>query len=299
MSRFDAWNASFRLDEFHRVRDLLRNELGATFEARKRGLHGYHHSEDLIIDGARHGIIAWGGISRFFVEVKGEAAQRWYTIVYPYAISDTDPETGEEMEEPFVRLTRADVCFDWLDHQDTKALAPAFMAAVEAGPGRKVQWTQAGDWLTEEGRLRGCTLYMGSKDSPVMIRLYDKGREQIGKGNDAPSDLRRLEIVVKPKKDSMRGWAWLSPEYFWGASEASRIAAKHFGIGDAEGLKRSYTQKTDIETQMMYASVQYGEAIVELVRRAGGSPEMARLVESQVRQNSELHKELNRRKLVA
>lgn len=299
MSRFDAWNASFRQDVFRLVRELLQTELGAKFEPRKTGLHGYHFSEYLVINGARHGLVAWGGISRPFVEVKGEAAQRWYEIIHPYASSDTDEETGEECEEPFVRLTRADVCFDWLDEMDTKALAPAFMAAVEAGPGRKVQWTQAGDWLTEEGRLRGCTLYMGAKDSPVMIRLYDKGREQIGKGNDAPPNLRRLEIVVKPKKDAMRAWSWLPPEMFWGASQAARIAAKHFRIGDAEGLKRSYSEKTDIEVQIMYASVQYGPAIMEIIRRAGASLDLAQQVENSIRLSSELHKELNRRKLVA
>lgn len=271
------------------------------FEPRKKGLLGYLRSESLIIGGVNHGAIAWGGTnSRFLVQVNGEASNEWSKLVSWCALGDHDPETGEEPAEKFALLARADVCFDWLDDRDVKSLSAAYMAAVEAAPGRKVQWRQEGDWLTEEGRLRGCTLYMGSRTSSVQIRLYDKGLEQIGKLNEAPANLRRIEVQVRPAhRHEREGWVLLPAEHFWKVSRASSAAADHFGIGTAEGIARSYSVKTDIETQMMYASVQYGEAIVELVKLVCDSPEIAALVQREVQAKADLHKALIKRKQFA
>ncbi|WP_287815313.1 replication initiation factor domain-containing protein, partial [Pseudomonas sp.] len=53
---------------------------------------------------------------------------------------------------------------------------------------------QQGDWVRGEAR----TLYVGSKDSPVRLVLYEKGYEQ---GGTAPKDWVRLEVRIRPKKD--------------------------------------------------------------------------------------------------
>lgn len=295
ISRFDAWNASFRPDFLRAARDLLRDNLGAEFERRNSGIHGYRCAEYVNIGGARHGLIAWGGISRPFVEIKGEPAQRWYELLQPYILADI----AAAPPEPLAQLTRADVCYDWQSADDVRALAPGLIDAVTAGPGRAVQWTQAGDWLTEEGRLRGCTLYAGARCSPVMMRLYDKGLERIAAGDDAPPDLRRLEIVVKPRGGARCSWVTMPPAAFWDASAASRTAADYFGISRTAGAPLSYPVQSDIDRQIMFASVQYGAAIVELVRRATDSAQIVALVEDAIQINKDQHEHLEQRKRAA
>jgi hypothetical protein len=86
--------------------------------------------------------------------------------------------------------TRVDACCDWVESGLFDSLAAHLMQyAIE----NRLAINQQGDW--ERGEAR--TLYIGSKDSPVRLVLYEKGYEQ---GGDAPRDWVRLEVRVKPKK---------------------------------------------------------------------------------------------------
>jgi len=290
VTRFDAWHASFRSDAFRTARDLLGSVLGAVLEPRPKGIHGYTHSELVKIDGSTHGLVAWGGVNdRPLIQVNGEPSAKWAEAIQSLVLSDCG-------ETPLAMLTRADVCFDWIDPFDVCSLAPGFRAAVSGSEssGRPVQWDMRGDWDTLEGRKRGCTLYMGASTSSARIRLYDKGAEQIGKLVEAPQDLRRLELQFRPNgKIEKAEYVSLRPSEFWGMTRATRIAARHFGVPLEDGVSRHYSEPSDIEKLQTLASVQYGPAIVAMVSSLLG-PGAAETLEREVQRRKTAHQALVR-----
>jgi Replication initiation factor len=263
--RFDAWNATFSNDVLNDVRFYLETKLGAVLENREHGLHGYKFSELIQIDGVTHGVIAYGGInSRLFVEVKGEPSQVWSEFVQSWA----DQWQGSDV---LVLLTRADVCFDWEDDSDVVALAPSLRRAVEdsvsSERGRPPQWDQRGDWNSPEGRLRGCTLYMGAASSSVRVRLYDKGAELKSRGIDASDKLRRVEVQVRASSKAEKiAWAMHTPEMFWTVSVSVRAVAKHLSVPFDGLMVRVPSAPADLERLKTLAAVQYGDAIAALAR---------------------------------
>lgn len=85
--------------------------------------------------------------------------------------------------------TRVDSCVDWIEPGLFDSLAGML---IDYAQGNRLAINQQGDWVRGEGR----TLYIGSKDSPVRLVLYEKGYEL---GGDAPRDLVRLEARIRPK----------------------------------------------------------------------------------------------------
>lgn len=86
--------------------------------------------------------------------------------------------------------TRVDTCVDW--HQ-TGLFDSMTAALIQFAQDNRLAINQQGDWVRGEAR----TLYIGSKDSPVRLVVYEKGYEQ---GGDAPKDWVRLEVRVRPKR---------------------------------------------------------------------------------------------------
>jgi Replication initiation factor len=263
--RFDAWNATFPNAVLHEVRNYLETKIGATLENRERGLHGYKFSELIQIDGVTHGVIAYGGpIPRLFVEVKGEPAQAWSEFVQSWIKEWTG-------EDNLALLTRADVCYDWEDDLDVVALAPSLRAHVDStvspDGGRPPQWDQRGDWSSEKGRSRGCTLYMGAPSSSVRIRLYDKGAELKSRGIDASDKLRRVEVQVRASSKAEKiAWAFSTPEMFWTISVSVRAVSSHLSVPFQGSMVRVPSPPADLERLKTLASVQYGDAIAALAR---------------------------------
>lgn len=87
--------------------------------------------------------------------------------------------------------TRVDACEDWRQPGLFTSMADQLIAFAQDN---RLAINQQGDWVRGEGR----TLYLGSKDSPVRLVIYEKGYEQ---GGDAPKDWVRLEVRVRPKRE--------------------------------------------------------------------------------------------------
>lgn len=268
--RFDAWNATFPNGFLADVRGLLEQNLAAHLEPRDRGLHGYKCSETIQINGVTHGIIAYGGVNqRFFVEMKGEPAQAWSEIVQRWEL-----QSHSVIEDDYlflVYLTRADVCFDWIDRRDVVSISPGLRQHVEdeiqAAKGRPPQWDQRGDWNSPEGRSRGCTLYMGASSSSVRVRLYDKGAELKGKGIEAPQDLRRVEVQVRTSSmEEKVSFGRMTPKMFWTVSSAVKAVANHLQVPMEGQIFRIPSPPADLERLKTLASIQYGDAITALAR---------------------------------
>lgn len=88
--------------------------------------------------------------------------------------------------------TRFDSCIDWEEKHLFDTLAASL---VEFATDKDLVINHQGDW--SRGRSR--TLYIGSKSSPVQLRLYEKGYEVQGLDTTRP-DWVRLEVQVRPAK---------------------------------------------------------------------------------------------------
>lgn len=280
--RFDAWAATFPNEYFHELRGHLQEVLGATFQLRKGGKHGYRTHEGINIDGNCHGLIAHGGNGeRFFLEITGEPSDAWAKFVHAW---DMRTQSTIENDQTFlVLLSRADVCYDWLDPKDVVAHAPTFREHVASRldtRGRPPQWDQRGDWSSEAGRERGCTLYMGSPKSQIRVRFYDKGAElRVNAGVDAPLDMRRVEVQYRPesKADKMSA-SRLPASGFWRISPAVKAVAEYFGCSSEGNFVRVPRPQAEVERKKDLACFQYGESIVsifgDVIRSIKGSEEL-------------------------
>lgn len=97
------------------------------------------------------------------------------------------------------RLNRADVKIDFDSKNMFDFLASKLISLANQ---KNIKISQVGDWaLGREGR----TLYVGSRSSSYMIRLYEKHKQ---KGYEH-TDLVRLELEIKPQKKNEKERAFL------------------------------------------------------------------------------------------
>lgn len=301
--RFDAFSVTFRADAMDEVSSFLVDGLGAILERRQKGYQGYQAHSVVLFDGNCHGVFAWGGNSRFLVSIQGPKSQPWADFVQRRASEEEDlladaqcrslaalqsgdaealmSACGEVSSEPWASLTRADVCYDWLDSLDVVSHSVGLRKAVSgACVARPPTWNQLGDWMTDEGRKRGCTLYMGARSSEIQVRFYDKGSQLRSEGVQADLNLRRVEVQYRPAtKEAKRSWLRMTPGSFWLLSPSTKAVAAYFGIsvcGESPG--RYPSPPSSLELQQMWASVQYFEPILALVSKAAGP-----MAESRVR----------------
>lgn len=99
--------------------------------------------------------------------------------------------------------TRVDSCVDWQEEGLFDSLSAAL---IQFAQDNRLAINQQGDWVRGEAR----TLYLGSKDSPVRLVMYEKGYEQ---GGDAPKDWVRLEVRVRPKREHRSAVAMWDAEH--------------------------------------------------------------------------------------
>lgn len=184
-------------------------------------------------------------------------------------------------EWPDHHLVRADVAEDY-DEPDAFAALSALMLNIADKHRLKV--THYGDWhRCENGR----TLYVGSRQSPVMARLYEKGIEQRVKGYspDASPDWVRLEIEVKPKRaDARKHLATLQPDEFMACSPWTREVAQCLFETSLQAITGLGTIKrmSDDERALAALVKQYGGLLGRLEQGAGSWDSVGRLLGSLV-----------------
>lgn len=142
-----------------------------------RNLNGYTHGGAIVRGDRVLCHVCWGG----------------QTGVNCKTTSDESPTLAAALSD-FGKAhlpTRIDSCVDWVEEGLFDSMS-AFL--IDYATTNRLSINQQGDWVRGEGR----TLYVGSKDSPVRLVLYEKGYEQ---GGDAPRDWVRLEVRVRPKRE--------------------------------------------------------------------------------------------------
>lgn len=159
--------------------------------------------------------------------------------------------------------TRVDACEDWQEEGLFDSLSSAL---IRFATEKNLAINQQGDWVRGEAR----TLYLGSKDSPVRLVIYEKGYEQ---GGAAPKDWVRLEVRVRPKRDHRSDVSYWLPEH---AFCAAWVPAALQCLGWDHLKKRSVGtvwKQSDTERARRALLKQYG-AILSLWATEEGSWEL-------------------------
>lgn len=161
--------------------------------------------------------------------------------------------------------TRVDTCEDWYEEGLFDSLAGHL---VQYAQDNRLAINQQGDWVRGEGR----TLYIGSKDSPVRLVVYEKTAERAAAGFlDAPEHWVRMEARIRPKRDhraAVSAWQPIN------ALEAGWIPGALEAVGFWDGLVKravgTVWRCSDDERARAALLKQYGAVMAKWASESGG-----------------------------
>lgn len=111
---------------------------------------------------------------------------------------------------------------------------------------------------------KGRTYRVGAPTSATLVRLYEKGLEQQGKGvADADPHHVRLEIQARPQKAAKLTFATLEPAAVWGSSKWTQVLAEHVMGLDVERLILRPREETELERTTAHVVYQFGKHAVK------------------------------------
>lgn len=219
MVAFDWYQATVRapVDD---VVEALQDRSARKVLRHVRGVQGYAHCTKLVdADGELGEVEVWHG----------------GTHAYPHVrfTSDAAPGHADILRECFPEhmVSRIDVKEDFGQEGTFDRMLPALLDAARR---HRVKVDAQGDhYVTKQGR----SLYLGSRKSAVVLRVYDKAAQMRSKlSHDpvrlqaVPEHLTRFEVECKPAHAVVRrACATLKPEAFMGASAWVREAWEAFG----------------------------------------------------------------------
>lgn len=229
-----------------------------------RPQNGYERACKLVTGDLTHARIQWGGPTvgtRVWASAGGTEAP-----AFAGAVRRSFPDHA---------LLRADVAIDYCEPGAWESLSTL---ALEVADRFQLKVKHLGDFHREKD---GRTLYIGSRQSPVMKRLYEKGKQT---GGDP--DHVRCELELKPKNAAARAaYASASPEQMWGASRWTSYVLRVLQGNDAPMLAPPGTvrHKSDDERALEFMAKQYGKILRKKLEALGGDVEafglfVARLV---------------------
>lgn len=240
MAAFDQYNCTFHeRDPLEVIRAIEQAEPFALITP-DRPKSGYQVGQVFTHGGEAMARVWWQGNPGVHVRVHGGNAERLAPVLRAL---------GGHL------VTRVDSREDWIEAGLFDKLAAALIAYAEA---HGITINQQGDWVRGQGR----TLYLGSRTSPVMLRLYEKGY-QIGIERGGDPNHVRLEVEVKPKGEEARLAVsrWTAGECF-GASRWVVEALKTIGWDhlQAQSIGSVY-RPSDDERARLAVQRQYGQVL--------------------------------------
>lgn len=167
---------------------------GLEFKRRKFGKNHYENGGALVLDGATFAEINWGGAhqnSTLQVMIKGQGCSmicEWTQIV------------SRLLELEVCRLTRVDVALDVFDGsltlEDVWAQRDDRRMWTRSKGGRPPKFLPIGD-MTERGPY-GRTIYIGTRDSDLFGRVYEKGMQIFSSlaNSGTAGDLRSTSVAL-------------------------------------------------------------------------------------------------------
>lgn len=236
---------------------IVENTLAALLGARTKpakGLHGYPNGTDFLRDGDTIAKMIWGGEQSPHVWSSGVDARELAPLL--------------RSTWPGHYVTRVDVAYDFIEGEPwTELYDQCITTADTLDTGelraRPLKLSTLGDWVrADEGFPGGRTLYVGSMKSPVLARLYEKGKQMRNLYPDQldkyPLGWVRLELQVRPSNAARWEVAKLDPAAIWGTSKwARQLHAQVFGTGLSAVLMAAHREADD-ERAYRFLMRQYG-----------------------------------------
>lgn len=174
---------------------------------------------------------------------------------------------------PDHRVSRADVCIDLLEDDGFQRYVSEITPIARK---RNVDCMMIGDPDPES--TKGRTLYFGSAKSDIRLKVYEKGLEQIGKGNKtAPANWIRIELQARCRKERKTQAATLKPEDFFGFSGWTTTVAERVLGQITEYIPDPSLRLSDLDRKMGHMVKQYGATIQALCDRDGPQVTLARI----------------------
>ena len=295
MSRFDAYNCTIDappLSILRRFADgLPSGQVGSVVEG--KGRKGYATSRTLNDwTGKRIAAVLSGGVNEDpHVEIQGP-----YTPDLVPMIRETFPEH---------RVTRVDSAIDFSGPGVFERMAADAQAFARYRKPVPLKWSTAGPWPVDgEARWNfheGLTFYVGSRQSLVCVRGYEKGLKHAAECRhvDELPDLTwvRLEAECKPQtKEQKVRYSTIEPDQVWGASQWScDFRARMTGVG-VEKVMEWKAKEPELFRSGRSMVYQYGNVLHDLRAELGGETEFFKWVEKVREEHQELKREIARRR---
>lgn len=251
--RFDYYAASARIDPEQLV-DGLADALGVVEKRSGRGQHGYSAAVDLIADGRVVARVLYGGRN---------------PVPHAYASGQDAVAFATAMRERFPDhwVTRVDVAIDFDAVTAFDRLTGIALAVADQ---HDLRISQAGDWVRDG--IAGRTLYVGSFRSPLLVRIYEKGKHI---GGDASQGWVRVELQVRPKNRARISASKAVPAEFWGFGRWPAALADQLGLAQVERVSMWERQQPDQARTMDYVVSHFFRALLWWRDHHGGSWEAA------------------------
>lgn len=222
----------------------------ATLEI-SRPRNGYSHADCLVLpSGEPVCTFMYGRISNFpFVVSSGVHAEKFSRVV--------------RQAFPVHKLVRADVAIDF---DEPGAYLSLFNHGIATAESVSVSTRYVGPALAEraEDCQAGRTLYLGSRSSVGMMRIYEKGKKD---SPDRP-DWVRVEFEFKPKNNDARyHYATATPLEIVSAMKLPRafFALLCDLVASASVRPGTIRQPTDRERTLEHLKKQYGRTLQQLL----------------------------------
>lgn len=235
-----------------------------------RSSNGYESAAKVIRGDRVLARVQWGGNTGRRVQVKATGSEA-------PALADLCRTTWEQDHV----VQRVDVAEDYDEEKGFDLLTGT---ALNLADKYRLKTNYLGDWHRSQAR----TLYVGSRQSPVMLRIYEKGHQLRKDGIDRQASLDhvRVEYEFKPKREKARRlYAFIEPSDMIGGSNWTReLAACIHGL-DLEPITGLGTLKraSDRDRALAFMVKQYAKSIESLRDELGSDAALGERLISMVK----------------
>ena len=233
----------------------------------QRPHHGYSDAVAIEAPSGFQAVAQWGGLhDRLHVFASGSGGQDLAVILRKYY--------------PAHRVTRADVCIDFVDQGSFEKLEGLCRKVADEHRLKRRK-------IDDDGQGNdGATYYLGAPSSNVRTRLYEKGKQMFTPGvkhagpvvlpegltdDHSVWDWSRLEVQVRPEGAAREKLATAEPAAFWGASKWTQQLVRCALELNIERVKvGKIWRPSDDERAYRFMVSQYGAMLARYAHALGG-----------------------------
>lgn len=264
MAIFDWYQATIPLFSHSETVMKLANELKKEFDLSEirdaKAQMGFQNSVQIHRGSNVLTQIYWGGNEGIHFRATSENSPVLATFLRSIR---NDPDFGSLF---FHKVTRMDSAIDIDSPGEFDRITNALLDYANNRKPKPLKISMAGDWHNGKGR----TLYIGSRQSQVFLRVYEKGFETAHKLGTEVSrpDWVRIEAEIKPQKEFKAPASVLTPDECFGLSWLPEAMEK-IGIQVSQGANISSPRISDFDKQKYYFFKQWSSFMSEWVKQTG------------------------------